>query len=271
MNNLARARLGQDDLQHASSLFKQAFRGLRAQLGPDDPRTLRTLANLGVIRMEVGQVEVARTLLQEVLERERGRVQTDPRQVRLALLNLTECLRVADRPSEAIALIRLDMERLENDPDALSEDLQRGLSLLGAALLDGGRAVEAEAVLKRRLNLSPEGPPNDLALAIARSRLGGALILLNRLDEAVPVLVQADAALRAPNPGLPPRVVATWLIESAQRLTQYYEACSTSEEAGWWRVTTEERCQRLDQLGTATLPDLPQDLVPIPTDSKPND
>ncbi len=212
-------------------------RGRFSRAAELDPTLIEANTRLAASHFALGDGDAALGVLAEVLASGRdtvaaldlrsqiwlaaGRAREADRDLRQALaadptrgdlqLRLAELAERTGRPDEALALYQAALEHTASSRD-------RALALFRMARLraSGGDLASVEADLRRAVGLDPR-------LLDAQLALGGLLLNLGRVDEALSVWRQAG--LHSPNSPVPRRAEATALLvaqrweEATQRLT----------------------------------------------------
>jgi hypothetical protein len=149
-------------------------------------------------------------------------------QVASQLINLAYIAEARGDTSAAIPLIRESLALLASRPPS-------DLSVIGARrllaidLCATGAAVEGDSVIRATIERVPLDSTRILPYQV-RSALGFCLTRARRFPEAEPVLLQAEAALRALLPGAARQrdLTVTWLAS-------LYEQWGRPEQAALWR------------------------------------
>jgi tetratricopeptide (TPR) repeat protein len=144
MQNMAAAYLmAAGDFSKAEKLLEQAFAMQLAELGTEDPKTLNTMGNLAICRLQLGQAEEAMKMLVELLAIRRKVLGPEHPDTLLAMGNLAHCHFQAGRREDAIQLQeqRLTLSRKVSGPEH-SQTLA-AMSVLGRCYFEVGRQEDA--------------------------------------------------------------------------------------------------------------------------------
>lgn len=193
LNNLANS---EPDLQVARRQLEEALRLRGELLGPQDPLTIQSLANLGTLCLRLGALAEARQHLQAAVDGARSLqgAGTDGLAMALRSLAYTELRRGdAEAASAAIAeALALDTARFGAD------HLRRAacLEVRGAIEERQGRWPAARDTWQEVLRIrSAALPAGHRLTALARTSLGSAMVKMGDAEAAVELLVTALATL----------------------------------------------------------------------------
>lgn len=185
----------------AIPLWRQVLSWQQSALGPDDPRSLRSLRNLAAVELAAGHADRAASLYQDLrgrLLRLRGPVAPESIQ---AALDLARAWRTQTRFDVAARLTR-DTLALLPGPDTaeplLRQRIAEARELLGSIAHEQGLYPQAEtahrAALALRIQLEGQA---SLGVANARANLAQALLRQGRYAAALDLQRQALVAYRA--------------------------------------------------------------------------
>ncbi len=197
-------------LPDAEAAFREAADGRAKALAPTHPATLESLANLAVVLDDEGQWAKAKPIYQQVLAGKLRVLGRDHIDTLSTMNNLADLL---ERHGEPDAALPLFDDAYEGYRKVLGRDNPETLKVqncLGEFYFRLGQryhrreqeeraATIFAAVLEIRRRVLPPGHPDILQSAHA---LGAALMVLNKLDDAEPLLKEALAGRRtAVGPG----------------------------------------------------------------------
>ena len=202
LNDLAEVLFYQQRLDEAEPLFAEALRIRRRMLGDDHPEVAETLHNLAAVAAESGRPQEAEARFREVLELRRHLHDGPHPDLVRTLFNIAVALDDQDRPAEAEAALRDALTMAEALDDPL--ETGRGLRALARHLEDHGRAVEAEPLARRALELEVAALGADHP-SVVRSRYALARVLasLARPREAAGEL-EEQLRVQRTIPDMPP-------------------------------------------------------------------
>src|SRR5207247_954555 len=167
-------------------------------LGPDDPATISSLADLGELLQRHGSNAVAEPYIREALTRLQRNGLADTQNGFICVKELAVTRLLQGDPAEAGKLLEdaLSRARKRFGPDNfLTLFIQR---VRVRALAEEGRLVEAEALGKETLNarLSTRANQDDVGTGRTLLYLGRVLVEESKLDEAEPRLQEALTIFR---------------------------------------------------------------------------
>jgi serine/threonine protein kinase len=174
-------------------------------------------------------------------------VESDRATAHAAMLNLTSGLAKSFRDrgmlAEAEALLRERLAYLQrlrrSDHPLFKGDIAYSLDLLGECLVEMGKAVEAETLLRESLALRTSGhiavlgPWASLYVANTESLLGSSLVPQGRYAEAEPLLLKSYGTLKGFDKSVVPDPA---LKAAAMRVVKLFEAWGKADELARWRA-----------------------------------
>ena len=183
---LVSALVSEGKLGEAAWYARQSLAETLAIAGPNTVATSSALKQLGAIRLQQGQLDQAAELLEEALQSIQ-QAQVQPYSLALAdrraWIGLVQVMR--ENWTEAVNTFAARDADLRRSPQQFA---QRGSGNLdwAFALQNSGRAVRAEAILRRMLAWRQRHPFSDpLATAYIRGYLANALASQHKQDEAL--------------------------------------------------------------------------------------
>ncbi len=135
--------------RNAIELFERAHDAQVSKYGTDDPRTLRTLANLALSYRDAGQSLKATKLLEEVCNTRVKKFEADDPATLIALANLAESYREAGKLPQAIELFERVRDRMVKSLGADHPGTLTLLHNLAGAYLSAGKSPQAIALYER--------------------------------------------------------------------------------------------------------------------------
>ena len=189
INDLARLRQAQGNLDEAADMLTHAIERSRAAAGPDDELTLTMLSNLAAVRYSQGRLPDAARAFHDTLELLEKTLGPEHRRTLICRANLAVVYQVLGRLDDAGREYRtiLDVRRRMLGPD--HADTIQAEELLGSLLIATKRYDDADPLLhdaldRRRKNLGPDHP----ATLKSQATLAHSLTAQARYDEAIPLL-----------------------------------------------------------------------------------
>ena len=156
LNNLGLLHADHGNPAKGLPLVRRALDLLEARLGPNNPQLISPISALARLHTELGQIDQALALI----DRQHGLAVAahgpDHRNAAVALANMGNALRAADRLPEALERFRACLAAFERNRDATPTDITIALNDVNAALMDLGRAEEAMPGLERALTASQD-------------------------------------------------------------------------------------------------------------------
>lgn len=210
LDNLALALIGAGRAEEALPIQAEALEGMRELLGRDHPDAIEALGNRAFTLFSMGDVGAAAGIYEEVVALWSAR--TSPSDPRTAgqRINLASCYDRLGRTEQALEQFDLAIAALPDDGSVDPSTRGRALTNRATALRRAGRLDEAEAGFERAIGFQEaQLPATALGLHSARAGLGGVLLELGRVEEAIPLLTQAAEATAAMHGDEHPRTRST--------------------------------------------------------------
>ncbi len=191
------------------------------------PRNFKT-------RSQAGRLSQALSLVQEVLERAKPKLESGD-SVTLDLVSaMGSSLREADRCVDAEVLYRELLPYRRKNSTTNSLVLAGLLSSFGECLLLQGKFPEAELALREALTIHEQKAPEKWETSKARSRLGMALLGQKQYAQAEPLLMEGYQGMKQ-REFLIPKGPKGPLKITGERLVQLYEEWGKPQQAADWR------------------------------------
>src|SRR5262249_9376209 len=157
-------------------------------LGPDHPHSLLTRANLGVNYCDAGRLEEGARLLEEALERARGRPGVWDA-LGLVRTRLDAAYDASGRFPRAEPLLPDTLDRARSQYGPGAPRTAGAMAQLGRNLIRQRKWIEAESVLRECLAIREKIQADDRDIFDTRSLLGASLLGQGRFAEAEPLLL----------------------------------------------------------------------------------
>ncbi|ERT02856.1 hypothetical protein HMPREF1624_01159 [Sporothrix schenckii ATCC 58251] len=208
----------QDRLSEAEAMYQRALQGYEKGLGPDNPSTLSTVNNLGLLYSAQGRLPEAEAMLQRALQGFEKAFGPDHRLTLTTVNNLGLLYEERGRLPEVEVMLQWALQGFEKTlgPDHLSSlDTVHNLGFLYSTQ---GRLLEAETMYQRALQGFEKalGPDNRSTLTTVNN-LGLLYSAQGRLPEAEAMLQRAlqgfEKTLRPDHP---------WTLETVHNLDLLY-------------------------------------------------
>ena len=195
--NLGMFLQGSGKPDEAKKLLEEVLQSNRERLGRDNLELSMDYNNLGLLQKDMGDFAEAQTSTQEsirILEKGLG---TQHHFVALVQINLAEVMMRQGQLDEAVAVIAKAVATYQALYGPSHPEVARGKNMMGFALIDGKKWVEAEASFRDAIRIWKE------TLGVENSNVASALVNLARV-------LQSDGR---PVEALPPSVEALQIIE----------------------------------------------------------
>jgi len=198
--NLGAVLRWRGDDEGAEAMFRESLGLARKLFGEQHPKVAMDLNSLSMLEASRGNLEEGERHLREALEINRRIYGEEHPSIALVLGNLCGVLHARGRLGEAeIACTRaLEMSRrlIGEHPRVAAK-----MVTLASVMIDQGRAVDAEPLLRRALAMYQGTlPSGHWRIADAESVLGACLTHLGRYPEAERLLVESYPTLRSDTP-----------------------------------------------------------------------
>ena len=184
-------------LAEAEAVLRDVLARQRRQLPDDDPAAASILNNLARVLQDCGKLDEAEPLLRGVYDSLRGAYGEEDPQTLTALNNLAGLLAELGKGDEATDLFRqcAEIRRRTLGPDH-PQTILASINY-AAGLRDGGRLDEALAVFEETGQSAASLPPEHWLLPYLKGGHGETLLLLKRLTEAEPLLIESHRVFLA--------------------------------------------------------------------------
>jgi len=170
-------------IAEASEIERRTADLALAELGPDHPISIASLANLAISLRAQGDLPEAITLLRQVVAQSRLMLPIGHLDLIAAQSNLAICLREAGLFDEAMALLREATRYTPNNQIRLQLD-----QILAASLADSGRLDEASTLLTESLDRADDsGISGRSDVLTARANLAMVYARQGRLSDALSI------------------------------------------------------------------------------------
>jgi tetratricopeptide (TPR) repeat protein len=218
---------GEDD--KAKSLFAEAEKA-----GARREKIAAMRAKLGMRLLQQGRRQEGIALLEEALAKARNWPKFDPQKLFWLHVAVFTALDGAGDHARAAALYREVLQQAERVNIVRRPMFAQVQAMYGLKLLQRGKFVEAEPVLRQCLQTREQTQPQAWNTFCAQSMLGCSLLGQKKYQDAEPLLLAGYQGMKQREHQIPPEGRPR-LVEAAKWLVELYEALSNEQEAKGWR------------------------------------
>jgi eukaryotic-like serine/threonine-protein kinase len=170
----------------AHDLAQQALDSRRNLFGPNDARTLESMAQLGWVLDRQGHYEDGEKILQQALEGQRRILGSADTRTLETIDHLSVTLEGLGRNADADKLAREELSATSNRLGLESPEALRSMNTLGAALWNEARYADAEQQFQQMITVGRRVlGPDDPQVLSAMSNLAATLVAEGRLPDAI--------------------------------------------------------------------------------------
>ena len=219
LNNIASTLADQKKYREAEAMYREAIAMQRKLLGEDHPDVAAAMNNLAFVLHDEGDTAGALAMMRDALEIFRRTVGPEHPSVARVMGNIAMWEMAEGDYAAAEPLLRSALQLRRKLLGNQHTDVAGTLTLLASLLIDTGRFEEARAAAtEARAICLPALGDKHWRTAAATSAEGAALAGLGQRTEALPLLRDGLAALRADSGALP------FFVENAQRWMVAYRS-----------------------------------------------
>ncbi len=243
MRTLAKLHVESGQAEDALPILKARQKLLSKKHGPDHQLTRDSLAELGVTYNWAGQLNVSLKLLEEA----RNSSEKERFVVRYGM-ELVDVFVKTGQPDLATELANDVLEIIRAKLPADSTELARQLSMLGRVYgLPAKSYSDAERYLHDSLAICEKETPDKWQTFDTQSLLGAALLGQEKFGQAESHLLTGHEGLVEREDSIP-AVRADCVVNSAQRLVEFYETWNAADPSEERSAKAKEWHLRLEQL-----------------------
>lgn len=235
MNNLAELLRMQNRLTEAEPYYLGVVEARKKHFGPDHTQTMHALNNLGTLREAQGRYDEAEALFRRVIAAHETTLGPKHRETLMAQFNLGYVFMSKNQPADAEPWFRKAYDGRMQTFGENHFDTQLAMNWLVMALEQQEKFQQAEPLLRRILVLREQQDRNSWLVPNVQSRLGYALLAMQRYDEARPLILKGFEDLKARASQISPMWRGIRLREAAGRAAKFYELTGSPDEATRWR------------------------------------
>ena len=204
--------------EKAEAIYREQLDIQRAAVGPDHPTVASLVGKIGRLYQDQGRLAEAEPWLRDAVDIYSRAFPGPHPSKSIALSSLAALIGMRGDEIAAARLMReaLDMQRAVLPAGA--PELAGPLGMLGKLLMNRGDFAAAEPLLRECVEIREQHQAHHFLFPEARCSLGRALLGLNRLEEAEPLLVAGYAGLKE-HANAPPEFLTT----ARQALIELYE------------------------------------------------
>jgi eukaryotic-like serine/threonine-protein kinase len=231
MNNLAACYHGLKELEKSLPLMQEVYDLRKTKLGEDHPHTISSMGNLAVVLESTGQRKKALPYFEKSLEISEAKSGKNHPSTILQVRNLANCVRDLGETERAMKLYQEYVDRFASKDGKDSLAYADALVYLGFNQVKLERWAEAEPVLRDCLELRMKHLADDSwQVASTKSLLGAALVGLNKLDEAEPLLIAGYTGQKSKESEMPVNGRAG-IGQALDRLIDFYQKRNADGDA----------------------------------------
>ncbi|MCI0460669.1 MAG: serine/threonine-protein kinase [Gemmataceae bacterium] len=239
MNNLATVYSARGKYREAEELFLKCLEDSRKLLTEDHPGTLWVMYRMaGMYRLQ-GNLDRAEELYSRAAEGQSRVEGPDAQATGFTRFELWELYSSRKKHTQADELMNKHLDELRSKAGADSIPYGNALALFGLGLLQQGRPMVAEPILRECLVIRTNKQPDVWTTFNAQSMLGGALLGQKKYAEAEPLLLAGYEGMKQREDKIPPQSKVR-LTQALERLVQLNEATDKKDQADEWRKKLEE-------------------------------
>jgi serine/threonine protein kinase/tetratricopeptide (TPR) repeat protein len=227
--------------EEAIRLYEESLRLRKAKFGSEDPKILEIMDSLAAMYFAALKVDRARSLYEEILNLRKTRQGPEHPDTLTTMTTLAGIDMIPIPTQKYPEAIRLYQEVLTIQRRKLAADdpaLVSIMASLGRCLLDAGKPVEAEPLLRECLAVREKKERDGWTTLNTTSLLGAALLGQKKYSEAEPLLLAGYEGMKKAS-GVNSDEQHGWLIANLQWLVQLYEATGKKAKADEWRKKLE--------------------------------
>jgi non-specific serine/threonine protein kinase/serine/threonine-protein kinase len=239
MHNLASVYSGRGKDREAEDLFLKCLELRRKVLGEDHPDTLWTMYRMAGMYRRQRKFDRAEELYHRAAEGQSRVLGPDVWQTLRTRSELWELYSSSKKHSQADDLMKRHLDEVRSKAGADAIPYAYGLDFFGSGLLQQGRPMEAEPILRECLAIRERKLPDDWLRFNTISLVGTSLLGQKQYAEAEPLLLQGYEGLKQREARIPANVKVR-LTEAMERLVQLYDAWGKKDQADAWRKKLEE-------------------------------
>jgi WD40 repeat protein/tetratricopeptide (TPR) repeat protein len=230
LNRVGYAYWRMKQFDQAIALYEQSVKIEEARYGRKDPRTLATVANLGVNYKDAGRAQKAIPLLEEA-----DRAAKEHPSLAWVRTPLLDAYAIAGANVKVANLLREQLPKARKTLPKDSPQLAGMLAQISLGLSDQKKWAEAEPLLRECLAIREKTQPNVWSTFNTKSTLGGALLGQKKYQGAEPLLLKGYQGMKEREKTIPP-VGRIRLAEAVDRLIELYIATNKPDEVKKWRA-----------------------------------
>jgi eukaryotic-like serine/threonine-protein kinase len=241
MNNLAACYHGLKDLEKSLPLMQEVYELRKTKLGEDHPHTIGSMGNLAVVLESTGQRKEALPYFEKSLEISEAKNGKNHPSTIQKIRNLANCVRDLGETERAMKLYQEYVDRFAAKDGKDSLAYADALIYLGFNQVKLERWAEAEPVLRNCLELRMKHLADDSwQVASTKGLLGAALVGLEKLDEAEPLLIAGYTGQKAKESDIPASG-KVGIGQALDRLIDFYEKRNADGDAEHLRKWKSEK------------------------------
>ncbi len=235
MTNFGAALLVAGHFDEALDLYQKQLPIRQRVSGPNDPETLIVTIYLSNSLRFLGRYAEAESYAKPAVAGFQRAFGPEHPATFTAMFALGSIYKMSDRPAEAESVMRAVLTGRQKRLGPTHTETLLAEIEVGDTLLRQARFAEAEVPLREVLDFAAKTPWDEWKKALARSRLGEALLSQNKLAEAEPLLLEGQKGLDD-NAAKMPVYTAFERDRAKDRLVHLYTAEGKPDLAAKWRA-----------------------------------
>ena len=233
-NGLAVAYQLANRISDALPLYEEACKRSKEVLGEEHPRTIMFTNNLATAYEQTGKLDKAAQMRKKVLSLAYEQLGKDHQDTLHYMNDMAQTYIRQEKPDDAIELYEEVLELRRNKLGEKHLGTLGTMNMLSIAYEKASRFDDAHAVLKEALAIRQEHQEGAWATYDCQSQLGGVLLELGKIEEAIHPLTEGYAGLKRVEKEIPQRLYGERLERAIRRMINLAKAQDKPELVEEW-------------------------------------